>query len=182
MSPALVAALLLLAPAEPTARPHAPGRLGAAEQDLAGRRVELTVRFPPWLFTGTFTLAGAGLTDRGAARDGGSLTAAGATVERVLTGERGSLVLTLRGELHATSFPPLFGHWQVAGGTGAYAGASGGGTFTATDLGTGKGSLLEHQVLVGRLRLAPSPPAFGPANPPARPVVAPRPVGPSPER
>lgn len=177
MTAGLVAALLLLAPAEPPDR----ARAAAARPVEAGQRVELTVRFPPWLFTGTFTLAGAGLTDHGAARDGGSLTAAGATVERVLTGERGSLVLSLRGELHATSFPPLFGRWQVAGGTGAYAGATGGGTFTAADLGTGKGSLLELQVLVGRLRLAPAPPAFGPAGP-ARPVVAPRPVGPSPER
>jgi hypothetical protein len=173
----LLVALLLAAPVGPAASQPAAGPAAA------GQRVELTVRFPPWQFTGTFTLEGAGLSDRGVARDAGSLTGAGATVERVLTGEHGSLTLSLRGEVHAASFPALFGHWQVTGATGAYQGAAGGGTFTAADLGTGQGSPLELQALVGRLQVPRRPPAWrAPAAAPLLPAPALRPAGPSPER
>ena len=143
---ALAAALLLAAPAGPA------GRAPAAGAEAPGQRVELTVRFPPWQFTGSFSLEGAGLSDRGQARDHGSVIGTEAA-ERVLTGERGTLTLALRAELRASSFPPLFGRWRVVGGTGAYQGATGGGTFTSTDLGSGQGSLLELQSLVGRLQL-----------------------------
>lgn len=173
MTAPLLLALLLAAPVGPAARQ--PG----AGPTTPGQRVELTVRFPPWQFTGTFTLEGAGLADRGTARDGGSLTGADATVERVLTGEHGTLVLRLRGEVHAASFPTLFGRWQVTGATGAYLGATGGGTFTATDLGTGQGSPLELQTLVGRVQVPRRPPAW---RPPVLPAPALRPTGPAPER
>jgi hypothetical protein len=169
----LLAALLLAAPAGPAA--HRP----AGGPATLGQRVELVVRFPPWQFTGAFTLEGAGLSDRGQATDRGSLTG-DAAVERVLAGEHGSLTLALRAELHAASFPALFGRWQVTGGTGAYAGLTGGGTFTATDLGTGQGSLLELQTLVGRVLPARRSPAW--RDPAAPPGAALRPVGPSPER
>jgi len=173
VSAPLLLALVLAAPAGQAPRPP-PGGPAAP-----GQRVELTVRFPPWQFTGTFELAGAGLADRGAARDRGSLAGA-EPVERVLAGERGSLTLSLRAGLRASSFPPVLGRWQVVGGTGAYQGASGGGTFTATDLGTGQGSLLELQVLVGRLLVPRRPEAW---TPPARQApAAVRPPGPAPER
>jgi len=176
VSPGLLVALLLAAPSGPA--PRQP----AADPSTPGSRVELTVRFPPWQFTGTFTLEGAGLSDRGPALDRGTLTGGG-PVERVLTGEHGSLTLQLRGELHAASFPALFGRWQVAGATGAYAGATGGGTFTATDLGTGQGSLLELQTMVGRLQVPRRPASWRPPGAAAvPPAPALRPVGPTPER
>lgn len=168
---ALVAALLLAAPVGHAERAPAGGAAAP------GQRVELTVRFPPWQFTGTFSIEGAGLSDRGQARDQGSIAGAEA-VERVLTGEHGTLTLSLRAELRASSFPPLFGRWQVVGGTGAYQGASGGGTFTSTDLGSGQGSLLEHQSLIGRVLLPRRPTPWRGA--PSTPAL--RPVGPSPER
>jgi hypothetical protein len=169
----LLVALLLAAPAgpsprQPTAGPTAPGQ-----------RVERVVRFPPWQFSGTFSLEGAGLTDRGQASDAGSLAGADAAVERVLTGELGTLRLSLRGEVHGASFPRLFGRWQVTGGTGAYAGLTGGGTFTATDLGQAQGSPLELQTLVGRVLPARRPAWRDPGAPP--PAVL-RPVGPTPQR
>ncbi len=171
---ALLVALLLAAPAVPATR-RSPARAAAL-----GQRVELVVRFPPWQFTGAFTVDGAGLADRGVAHDRGSLTGPDGAVVRVLSGERGTLTLALRGELHASSFPALFGRWQVTGGTGAYAGLAGGGSFTATDLGTGKGSPLELQILVGRVLAQRRQPAWRAAGAP--PAAALRPVGPAPER
>jgi hypothetical protein len=165
-------ALLLTAPAGPAPRqaPASPASLG--------QRLELVVRFPPWQFTGTFTLSGAGLEDHGAASDAGTLGGE-AEVERVLSGERGTLVLALRGQFLGASFPRFFGHWRVTGGTGAYAGLTGGGTFTATsaDLGSAQGSTLELQALVGRVLAPRRAPGWGDQGPAAL-----RPVGPAPER
>lgn len=171
---ALAVALVLTAPAQPVPRAASSGRAAA------GQRVELVVRFPPWQFTGTFTLEGAGLSDRGVARDHGSLTGPDTTVVRVLTGERGSLTLALRAEVHGASFPAVFGQWQVTGATGAYAGLAGGGRFTATDLGTGKGSPLELQTLLGRVTVPRRAPAWRGPGSPTPPAL--RPVGPAPER
>jgi hypothetical protein len=141
---ALLAALALAAaPPAPEPAPAPPA---------AGQRTEILVRFPPWQFTGTFTLAAGGLVDRGVARDRGSIVGPAKTVERVLEGERGTLVLTLRAEVKGASFPPIFGRWQVARATGAYAGLTGGGTFTAVDGGSGQGgSPFEVQTLLGRV-------------------------------
>jgi hypothetical protein len=151
-----------------------------ADRATPGQRVEVVVRFPPWQFTGTFTLEGAGLTDRGVARDLGALTGPEATpVERVLVGQHGTITLALRAQPQGGSLPAAFGHWLVTAATGAYQGLAGGGTFTATDLGTGKGSPLELQVLLGRVTLPRRPAAWrGAVVPPA----ALRPVGPAPER
>ncbi len=164
----LLASLLLSGPAAPAAHLPPPAR-GAR-----GQRVEIVVRFPPWEFTGTFTLAGAGLSDRGVARDRGALTGPEAMpVERVLAGDLGTITLSLRAQPHRASFPALFGRWQVTGATGAYRGLAGGGGFTATDLGTGRGSPLELQALIGRVTRPGGAPAPRRA-PRGRPPPAPR--------
>ncbi|HET9554478.1 MAG TPA: hypothetical protein VFP50_16055, partial [Anaeromyxobacteraceae bacterium] len=146
VSLAALLAALALAAAPPALEPP------AAPPPAGGQRTEILVRFPPWQFTGTFTLSAGGLVDRGVARDRGSIVGPAKTVERVLEGERGTLVLTLRAEVKGASFPPIFGRWQVARATGAYAGLFGGGTFTAVDGGSGQGgSPFEVQTLLGRV-------------------------------
>ncbi len=150
---ALATALLLGAPAA------APGRAAGAAAPAPllttppadGQRAELLVRFPPWQFTGSFTLTAGGLVDHGVARDRGSLVGPDKTVERVLEGTLGTLTLTLQVGPVGPAFPPIFGRWWVSGATGAYAGLAGGGTFTAADGGLKGGTLLEVQTLLGRV-------------------------------
>jgi hypothetical protein len=149
---ALATALLLCAPAA------APGGVaGTAPAPLPtappadGQRAELLVRFPPWQFTGSFTLTAGGLVDHGVARDRGSLVGPDKTVERVLEGTLGTLTLTLQVGAVGQAFPPIFGRWWVSGATGAYAGLAGGGTFTSADGGLKGGTLLEVQTLLGRV-------------------------------
>jgi hypothetical protein len=142
---ALLAAVLLQGPG-----PAAPPSLPAAVA-VAGQRVEIHVQFPPWQFTGTFTLEAGGRSDQGVARDSGSLLGPRQRVERVLEGKLGTVTLRLDTRLRGGMFPPLFGRWEVASGTGAYASLRGGGTFTSIDAGTGTGSPFERQTLLGRL-------------------------------
>jgi hypothetical protein len=142
---ALLAALLLQgpgpgAPPGPTP-PHA----------FMGDRAVLAVQFPPWQFTGTFTLDVAGRHDQGVARDTGSLVSPEQRVERVLEGRLGTLTLRLDTRLRRAVSVPIFGTWRVVSGTGAYASLRGGGTFTSIDAGTGSGSPFERQTLLGRL-------------------------------
>jgi hypothetical protein len=143
---AILAALLLRAPgpAGPPARP-------APEAAPAGERAEIDVRFPPWQFTGTFTLAVGGRRDEGVARDRGSVVRLRQPVERVLEGRLGTITLRLETELRGAIYPPLLGRWRVVGATGAWSGLRGGGTFTAADAGGIGGSPFERQTLLGRL-------------------------------
>ena len=60
---ALLLALLLQAPSQTPAAPRA-----QAGADAGGERAEIDVRFPPWQFTGTFTLSVGGRQDQGVAR------------------------------------------------------------------------------------------------------------------
>jgi hypothetical protein len=144
--------LLALLLSGPGAAPVAASPPRAAKPPAAGERVELDLRFPPWLFTGTFTLVAGPLRDAGTARDAGSLVGPERKVVRVLEGANGTLTLTLRPELLGAFFPPIFGHWRVIGGTGAWAGWSGEGTFTSSDAGAAEGgSPFERQLLLGRL-------------------------------
>lgn len=142
----LLAALLLAAPTAP-APAAPPPRAPPAD----GARAEIVVRFPPWQFTGDFTLGAGPLADRGVARDRGSLVGPDKSVERVLEGALGTLTLTLQVETVGAAFPPIFGRWWVSGATGGYAGLTGGGTFTATDGGRQGGSPFEIQTLLGRV-------------------------------
>jgi hypothetical protein len=156
-----LAALSLVA-ALAAARAHAdaptPPRLPppAPEPPPAGaERVEVRVTFPPWQYTGKFRLetVSGDLLDEGTARDDGGF-ASQATVERVLEGARGTLVLRVQRSAKVPRFPALFGRWKVVGGTGAYARAVGHGTFTSCASGeVGKGSPFELQTLVGYARL-----------------------------
>jgi hypothetical protein len=90
---------------------------------------------------GTFVLAGA-VRDRGMAvlrlptLGSGSLEST-----LLLRGARGALRVAMSGGGRATS-AQRYGRWRVVGGSGAYAGASGGGSVTQTP---------ERAVLVGRL-------------------------------
>ncbi len=142
---ALLAALLLQGPGPGT--PPGPTPPPA----FAGARAELAVQFPPWQFTGTFTLEVAGHRDRGVARDSGSLLGPLQRVERVLEGRLGTMTLQLDTRLRGSIFLPIFGHWRVVSGTGAYASLRGGGTFTSVDAGARDGSPFERQALLGRL-------------------------------
>jgi len=149
MIAALLTALLLQGPG-PAVLPHAappPTPALAA----AGERTEIDVHFPPWQFTGTFTLDLGGRRDQGVARDRGSLLGPLQRVERVLEGALGTVTLRLDTKLRGAIFPPIFGRWQVVGGTGAYARLRGGGTFTSVDAGAGSGSPFERQTLLGHL-------------------------------
>lgn len=141
------------------ARPDAPARPepppAAIPSPPGSSRVEVHVTFPPWQYTGTFRVeSSAGeLVDRGTARDDGGL-ASQEIVERVLEGARGTLVLRVRRTARVPHLPALFGRWEIVRGTGAYAHAAGGGTFTSYAASeTGKGSPFELQTLVGRVRL-----------------------------
>lgn len=69
----------------------------------------------------------------------------------MLEGRHGTLTLRLDTRLRGAIYPPIFGLWQVVGATGAYAGRSGGGTFTAVDAGGGSVSPFERQTMLGRL-------------------------------
>jgi hypothetical protein len=120
--------------------------------DGSGERIEVAVRFPPWMFTGAFKLTFGAVRDQGVARDHGSLLGPTPRVERVLEGQLGTLTLQLDTQLHGAFVPPIFGRWKVVGATGAYASLLGGGTFTAVGAGGGSGSPFERQVLLGRLR------------------------------
>jgi hypothetical protein len=142
---ALLTALLLQGPgpgAPPGSRPP---------PAFAGERAELAVQFPPWQFTGTFTLDVAGRHDQGVARDSGSLLGPLQRVERVLEGKLGTVTLQLDTRLRGSLFLPIFGRWRVVSGTGAYASLRGGGTFTSVDAGARDGSRFERQALLGRL-------------------------------
>ncbi len=143
---ALLAALLLQGPGPGTPLPPQ-----APAVTLSGERAEIAVRFPPWQFTGTFTLDVGGRRDQGVARDRGSLLGPNQRVERVLEGSLGTVTLRLDTRLRGAIFPPIFGRWQVVSGTGAYARLRGGGTFTSVDAGDGSGSPFERQTLLGRL-------------------------------
>jgi hypothetical protein len=143
---ALLAGWLLAAPG-----PSAPPARPAPPAQPAGERVEIDVHFPPWQFTGTFTLEVDGRRDQGVARDRGSLIGPEQRVERVLEGKLGTLTLRLDPRLRGAISPPIFGRWEVTGGTGAYAGLRGGGTFTAVDAGGAGGSPFERQAMLGRL-------------------------------
>src|SRR5215208_3797616 len=100
-------------------------------------RVEVHVRFPPWQYTGSFRLVSASgaIADEGVARDDGGFAAQEDVVERVLEGAKGTLVLRVQGGQKTPGFPSLFGRWSVVRGTGAYARATGTGTFTSCTAG-----------------------------------------------
>ena len=147
MTPSALMVLLLLGatPAAAKAPPPAP----------AAERAELLVSFPPWSFTGTFTLSIGARTDQGVARDRGSLLGPDQQVTRVLEGTQGTLTLRLRGASRG-GFPQIVGRWTVLAGTGTYAGLAGGGTLTAVDGGRNRedrplGSPFELQTLLGRV-------------------------------
>lgn len=147
---ALLSLLLLQAPGPGTPAPTSPASLHAT----TGERIVLDVRFPPWQFTGTFTLALGALHDQGVARDRGSLLGPRRRVERVLEGRLGTLTLRLDTRLRSAIHQPMFGRWEVIGATGAYAGRRGAGSFTAVDAGGGSGSPFELQTMLGRLTTA----------------------------
>lgn len=147
---ALLASLLLAAPG-----PVTPPPLPAPAPVAAGERAGIDVRFPPWQFTGTFTLELGGRRDEGVARDRGSLLGPTQRVERVLEGKLGTITLRLDTRLRGAIYPPIFGRWQVVGATGAWTGLRGGGTFTSVDGGGSGGSPFERQTLLGRLSLGP---------------------------
>jgi hypothetical protein len=131
-------------PPPPAARPPPPG----------AERVILHVRFPAWQYTGTFRLEGRdGRVDEGVARDVGGYGTGESEVERTLEGARGTIRIRLKGGVrHAAGLPIVFGRWSIVGGSGAYAGLTGGGTFLATTSGDSEhGSTNEVQSLLGHL-------------------------------
>jgi hypothetical protein len=137
-------ALWLLA--TPAGAPGGPIHAPAAER----LRTEILLRFPPWQFTGRFTLTAGPLSDEGVVRDRGALVGVEA-VERTLEGQRGTLTLRLDDLQRSGGYPPYVGRWRVTAGTGAYAGLAGGGTFTAVDGGSERGSPFEVQAMLGQL-------------------------------
>jgi hypothetical protein len=150
-----LALVLALATAARAAPPPA-----GAPPPPGSTRVEIHVTFPSWQYAGEFRVeSSAGeLLDHGTARDDGGF-ASQDVVLRVLEGARGTLLLRVRRTVvrrtaQVPRFPALFGRWEVVRGTGAYAHAAGGGTFTSCGAGDlGKGSPFELQTLVGRVRL-----------------------------
>jgi WD40 repeat protein len=118
---------------------------------LDGDRAVIDVHFPPFQFTGTFTLAAGGRRDSGVARDRGSLVVPEQHVERVLEGALGTVTLRLDTELRGAIYPRLLGRWVVVSATGAWAGLRGGGRFTSVDGGGSSRSPFERQTLLGRL-------------------------------
>jgi hypothetical protein len=149
---ALAALLACAALAGARADPPARAAGAARPKPLRRERVELRVTFRPWESGGTFRLETVtGRIDQGAARDTGGFSASGGGIRRVLEGERGTLVLRLQAQPRPGQ-PPIFGRWTLAYGTGAYAGATGGGTFTALSGGDRRGaSPYELQFLVGTI-------------------------------
>ncbi len=132
----------------------APDAPAAADVPRAARRerIELRVTFSSWDAGGSFRLeTSGGKADHGVVRDQGGFSAAGGAVRRVVEGEKGTLVLWLQGQTRA-GLPPVFGRWTIASGTGIWAGATGGGTFTAMDAGARRGGHPhELQFLVGSI-------------------------------
>ncbi len=143
---ALLAALLHAAPG-----PAAPAPQPVPRGAHAGQRAEIDVHFPPWQFTGTFSLVLGDRRDEGVARDRGSLVGPEQRVERVLEGKLGTITLRLDTRLRGAIYPPIVGRWEVVGATGAWAGLRGGGTFTSADAGGSGGSPFERQMMLGRL-------------------------------
>jgi hypothetical protein len=151
---AFLLALPLAARAGPTPAPH---RI-AAPAPAGGERVEILVRRPAFLYGGTFQAVSASgaVHDQGTSRDrqSGAETPE-APMDRVLEGEQGTLTLRIEGGGHkAAPYPAMmFGRWTIVGGTGAYAGLRGGGTYTVTDGGTDERTeALELHTLVGFVR------------------------------
>jgi hypothetical protein len=130
---------------EPPQPPPTPPPAGA-------ERVELHLRFEPWVLTGRFRVVSASGTfaDEGVARDDAGFSAQ-RPIERVLEGARGTLVLRVAAGPKTPGFPPMFGRWTVVRGTGAYAALAGAGTFTTCGGDAQKGSPFEVQTLVGYL-------------------------------
>ncbi|HSD19619.1 MAG TPA: hypothetical protein VLC54_06265 [Anaeromyxobacter sp.] len=153
---ALVAAVVLVASGVTHAAP--PPRLSSPAHTPPPRgseRVEVHVTFPPWQYTGTFRVESASgeLIDQGTARDDSGFGSQD-VVERVLDGERGTLVLRVQRSAKVPRFPAVFGRWEIVRGSGAYARAAGSGTFTSCSSGeAGKASPFELQTLVGHARL-----------------------------
>lgn len=147
MIPALSLALALVLVAEP-ARPAATSSARPARRE----RIEFRITFPSWEAGGTFRMETlTGRTDHGVVRDQGGFSATGGAVRRVLEGEKGTLVLRLQAQTRSGK-PPVFGRWTVASGTGLYAGATGGGTFTAMGSGDRRGgSPYELQFMIGQV-------------------------------
>jgi hypothetical protein len=149
----VVLAVAAAAHADAPGRPEPPP--ASVPSPSRSSRVEVHVTFPPWQYTGAFRVesASGALLDHGTARDDGGF-ASQEVVERVLEGARGTLILRVQRTAKLPRFPALFGRWEIVGGSGAYARAAGGGTFTSCASGqTGKGSPFELQTLVGRARL-----------------------------
>jgi hypothetical protein len=154
-------ALLLAASAAARAGP-APASQQAPPppRRAGGERVEILVRRPAFLFGGTFQARSAAGTihDQGSSRDHqvGS-EAPDAPMGRVLEGERGTITLRLEGGHKASPFPIFtYGRWAIVGGTGAYAGLRGEGTYTVTDDGSDVASPeRELHTLVGVIRRGP---------------------------
>jgi hypothetical protein len=153
--PLLAAAIALAAPHARAGAPAAPPD-GAPRAPKPGERVEIVVRRPSFLSTGTFQAVSANgtLHDRGAARDRTGPDTPETPHERLLEGEKGTLRLRLQGTHKLAPFPVMtFGRWTVVDATGAYAGLRGEGTFTVTDGGgADKSQDLELHTLVGVLR------------------------------
>jgi hypothetical protein len=117
------------------------------------------VRRPPFLYAGTFrAVSDAGTVhDTGSARDDAAADTPEQPMERTLAGDRGTIRLRMEQGNKASPFPVhAFGRWTIVGGTGAYAGLRGEGTFTVTDGGTSdeKALDLELHTLVGVVRRA----------------------------
>jgi hypothetical protein len=154
---ALAASLLLSAApvlAGPTPAPPRPSVAGA---EAAGERIEIVLVRPPFLYSGTFRAASDAGTvhDGGPARDEPGLDTPESPMERTLTGERGTIRLRVESGHKAAPKPVHdFGRWTLVGGTGAYAGLRGEGTYTVTDGGrSDERSLdLELHTLVGVVR------------------------------
>jgi hypothetical protein len=154
--PLLAAAIALaVAPRARAGAPPAP-RDPAPRAAPAGERVEIVVRRPTFLSTGTFRAVSAHgtLHDRGTARDRTGPETPEMPLERLLEGEKGTLRLRLLGSHKGAPFPiAMFGRWTVVDATGAYAGLRGEGTYTVTDGGgEDKAQDVELHTLVGVLR------------------------------
>ncbi|BDG02159.1 hypothetical protein [Anaeromyxobacter oryzae] len=149
---ALVAAPTLARAGEPVRNREPPP--SAHEPPPGSERVEIHVRFPPWEYSGTFRIetAAGTIRDEGVARDLGGFAMGTGVVERVLEGSKGTITLRIQGSSKSGGFPPIFGRWTLASGTGAYASLSGSGTVTSCAAGAPKGgSPYELQTLLGHV-------------------------------